>query len=114
MRVLIEDARCDVDATTTMNGKFVWQPVFAAIETDRPEALRLLAAAGADIDTIADKKAYSGGDPNRPPPSLADFAEVVSPASAAILREYGRKATHRGGSYTEDPHPDYAEEYAEL
>ena len=66
------------------------------------------------IHTIADKKAYSGGDPNRPPPSLADFAEVVSPASAAILREYGRKATHRGGSYTEDPHPDYAEEYAEL
>ena len=41
----VEDARCDVDATTTMNGKFVWQPVFAAIETDRPEALRILACA---------------------------------------------------------------------
>ena len=114
LRVLIEDARCDVDATTTMKGKFVWQPVFAAIETNRPDALRILAAAGADIVTIADKKAYSGGDPSRPPPSLADFAEVVSPASAAVLREYGRIATHRGGSYTEDPHPDYAEEYAEL
>ena len=76
--------------------------------------LSFAVAAAHDYAADVDGTVTGQGDPSRPPPSLADFAEVVSPASAAVLREYGRKATHRGGSYTEDPHPDYAEEYAEL
>jgi len=58
---------------------------------DSPEALRMLAEAGADLDNHADLSNFPEG---AQPPNLADAAST-KPRVAAVLRDFGRVPTGR-------------------
>ena len=94
LQVLV-DAGCPVNATQTASDDRgepdIFQPALHAIWFDRVEAFRILAAAGADLDTV-DNAADVAADHGIAPPSLADVAAVASPGSLKILKEeYGRE-----------------------
>ena len=98
VRFLVEEAGCPVNATKAFSpgeGPVTIQPALHAILHDRPEAFRILAAAGADLDTVDD--AAGVGAVRLAPPSLADVAAVASPGIPKILKEeYGREPAGPG------------------
>ena len=67
-------------------------------------ALAFVAAAAADDSRNETLDGYS----------LEGLQLNLSTCDLFIVALAMAEANHRGGSYTEDPHPDYAEEYAEL
>ena len=94
LRFIVEEAGCPVNTTKAFSpseGPVTIQPALHAILHDRPEAFRILAAAGADLDTV-DNAADVGAGHDLAPPSLADVAAVASPGILKILKEeYGRE-----------------------
>ena len=94
LRFIVEEAGCPVNTTKAFSpgeGPGTIQPALHAILHDRPEAFRILAAAGADLDTV-DNAAGVGAGHDLAPPSLADVAAVASPGILKILKEeYGRE-----------------------
>lgn len=93
LRFLVEEAGCPVNATESFSpdGPYTIQPALHAISFDRVEAFAILAAAGADLDTVDGAADVVSGH-EIPHPSLADLAAVASPEILKLLKEeYGRE-----------------------